>query len=391
LDVNAVYLLFGAGALYSLKSWLSVLSKWLRGQFLISMEIRGVTRAYHYVLRWMQACIDVEKRNQLDVSVFYCDGTPMVTLSLGTGLHRVKYKDCTLWVERRRGDAKETDNREFASETITIFTLPWNRKVLLNILSEAEYHYLNADAGKTVIYVSGQFGTEWKRAAVKPIRPLESVILRAGVLDSLVSDLREFIGSERRYVSRGIPWQRGYLFEGPPGTGKSSLAMALAGTVGRNLAIVTLADKQMSDARLYELLAQLPANAIVLLEDLDTILDGRSVKGNGDLTFTGLLNAIDGAAASHGRILITTTNLLGSLDAAVIRPGRIDRIEHIGLATAAQAAAYYARFMGVPEHCEAATLFGLQNEGEPMAAIQAVLMSSESGSLREESMSLAAD
>ncbi len=48
-------------------------------------------------------------------------------------------------------------------------------------------------------------------------RPLPSVILHEGLAESLLDDVRSFLGSSAWYIDRGIPYRRGYLLHGPPG------------------------------------------------------------------------------------------------------------------------------------------------------------------------------
>ena len=48
------------------------------------------------------------------------------------------------------------------------------------------------------------------------------------------------------------------------------------------------------------------------------------------MTFSGLLNAIDGVTSTEGRIVFMTTNYIDRLDPALIRPGRVDYQEYIG-------------------------------------------------------------
>ncbi len=55
----------------------------------------------------------------------------------------------------------------------------------------------------------------------KARRPLSSIILPRGELDSIIEDAQDFIDSEDWYMEAGIPHRRGYLLYGPPGTGKS--------------------------------------------------------------------------------------------------------------------------------------------------------------------------
>ena len=73
----------------------------------------------------------------------------------------------------------------------------------------------------------------------------------------------------RWYANRGIPYRRGYLFHGPPGTGKTSLAFALAGFFGLHIYAVSLLDSTLTEEELGTLFKDLPPRCIVLLEDID--------------------------------------------------------------------------------------------------------------------------
>lgn len=72
------------------------------------------------------------------------------------------------------------------------------------------------------------------------------------------------------YANRGIPLRRGYLFHGPPGTGKTSLSFALAGVFGLSIYVISLLDPNLTEEDLSTLFNGLPRRCIVLLEDIDT-------------------------------------------------------------------------------------------------------------------------
>ena len=74
----------------------------------------------------------------------------------------------------------------------------------------------------------GHGGLVWNNVKKKAHRPLESIILEPGVLDSIIQDAREFISMEQWYADAGIPHRRGYLLHGPPGTGKSIFILSSA-------------------------------------------------------------------------------------------------------------------------------------------------------------------
>ena len=68
------------------------------------------------------------------------------------------------------------------------------------------------------------------------------------------------------------------------------------------------------------------------------------------VTFSGLLNALDGVASSEERIIFMTTNHFDRLDPALIRPGRVDLKEFLDDAAPEQARRLFVRFYGRSEH-----------------------------------------
>lgn len=88
-----------------------------------------------------------------------------------------------------------------------------------------------------------------------------------------------------------------------------------------------------------------------MLEDCDAAFQNRRQRESDGysgptVTFSGLLNALDGLAAGEERIAFLTTNHIDRLDAALIRPGRVDMMVRIGEATRYQAAKMWDRFYG---------------------------------------------
>lgn len=195
-------------------------------------------------------------------------------------------------------------------------------------------------------------------------RPLDTIYVNDEIKNFLLADLKNFIASRETYMRQGVPYRRGYFFEGPPGTGKSSLVFALAASLKRPIYVIN-PSSMTSDESLYSAFARVPENGIILMEDIDTNLvtgarkaapkkpsrsenplappsrDG--AKGDG-ITLSGLLNAIDGVWAKEGRILFITSNHPDKLDPALLRPGRIDVRRHIGLLGPAEVVKMYRAF-----------------------------------------------
>lgn len=136
-------------------------------------------------------------------------------------------------------------------------------------------------------------------------------------------------------MEMGIPYRRGYLLFGPPGTGKTSFTLAVAGALKLNICYLNLSGDRLDDDGLNRALNQAPANSIILLEDIDAIFRNResvSKRKGRSVSFSGLLNALDGVRSQEGRILVMSTNHKERLDPALIRPGRCDM--HLELSNA---------------------------------------------------------
>jgi chaperone BCS1 len=126
-----------------------------------------------------------------------------------------------------------------------------------------------------------RFSGSWNKTSSRPSRPMETVILDAEQKCMIIRDMNEYLhpASPRWYAARGIPYRRGYLFHGPPGTGKTSLSFALAGIFGLEIYAISLQEPTLTEGDLLQLFNGLPRRCIVLLEDVDAaglLRDGAS-------------------------------------------------------------------------------------------------------------------
>jgi chaperone BCS1 len=112
-------------------------------------------------------------------------------------------------------------------------------------------------------------------------RPLNSVILDQGIMKNLINDVDHFLSRPNWYIDRGIPYRRGYLLYGPPGSGKTSAIMAIAGHFDLSISTLNLSQGTMTDDRLQYLLSNVPEESIILLEDIDAATVGRHYEQEG--------------------------------------------------------------------------------------------------------------
>ncbi|EXK99554.1 hypothetical protein FOQG_00037 [Fusarium oxysporum f. sp. raphani 54005] len=251
----------------------------------------------------------------------------------------------------RSVESQESSPFSRRPEKIELSCLGRNADVLKRIIYNARIEYLEKQRGRTSIYRAVKtYGDElsWTKCMSKPTRPMSTIALDETIKQSLIKDLSRYLNPRTKnwYATRGIPYRRGYLFSGPPGTGKTSLTLAAAGLMGLNIYMISLSSPNLSEDSLATLFRDLPRTCLVLLEDIDAAgLTNKRKKqetqaNNGPpkpmrepISLSGLLNVIDGVGAQEGRVLVMTSNHTENIDPALLRPGRVDFSVEFGLAS----------------------------------------------------------
>ncbi|WFD38608.1 Complex III assembly protein translocase and chaperone [Malassezia japonica] len=278
-------------------------------------------------------------------------GVATFSLVPGPGTHWFRYHGVWIRLQRERNGKLVDLSTGAPWETVTLTTLSSYSHLFTQLLAEARQLALASTQGKTIIFTS--WGAEWRPFGhPRRVRELDSVVLASDKKDELVGDVNRFLSRGSWYTKRGIPYRRGYLLHGAPGSGKTSFITALAGSLDFNICLLNLAERGMTDDKLNHLLSNAPERSILLLEDVDAAFAGRanhSPERHADgyqpsVTFSGLLNALDGVASGESRIIFMTTNHLERLDPALIRPGRVDMICELGDAAPRQVRELLVRF-----------------------------------------------
>jgi len=211
-------------------------------------------------------------------------------------------------------------------ERIRLSTFGRSKAPLEEFIQSALAYRISRELNKIAIYVPNPFNhSDWMRAKLGNNRKLASIVLKEGQTEAILADLDRFFASRGRYESLGIPWRRGYLLYGSPGTGKTSLVTAIASELALNVCSVSLASSGLNDDRINALLSSVPPRSIILIEDIDSFFRQRDQASQTmRLSFSGFINALDGVASHEGSVIFMTTNHPELIDEAVIRSGRVD-------------------------------------------------------------------
>ncbi len=235
----------------------------------------------------------------------------------------VEYKDKNLIVNKLKekvdknvGGLKDMFFRKFVISG-------WRAKdVISEFLNVVLVEYQAKKVTDAVLCYTHDAGGYWEFNSSNTVKPIDDIVLKDSISSFIIKDVEEFYASKDWYISLGIPYKRGYCFYGPPGTGKTSISLALASKFKKKIYYINL-NSLDSDSALVKCISNTPKNSIILMEDIDKAFAGRE-SINEKVSFSTLLNCLDGVLYKEGSVVIITTNYIDQLDEALIRPGRID-------------------------------------------------------------------
>lgn len=344
---------------------------WLVHQFTVSLTVNDDNAEFKRLKWWMQKQNIMKKSRHIDVATggrWRTDEYNTV-ITPAPGHHWMFYKGRPISVNVSRIDDTKGEERR---EAVIFTTFGRRQKFLRQIIEDADSAWRISRSSRAQLFVWDGTNAWMEIEGYKP-RPLDTVFFSGNIKKELINDINVFKSSEEWYGKMGIPYHRGYLFEGPPGTGKTSLVVGLSSFY--NAKVYVLKISEMNDASLRKAITEAEANSFIIMEDADCMAsaskreendteEAKAQKKKKDeqlsnlfgVTLSGLLNVLDGLLAPAGVMYFMTTNHIEKLDPALIRPGRIDVIKHIGMADESQKTSLYKSFFPneqiAPEYIE---------------------------------------
>jgi len=200
----------------------------------------------------------------------------------------------------------------------------------INDLLQASLHFFSQwevqYSSKQEVLVYHWIDDYWDKLNSIPKRNLDTVYLPKDAREAVSKDLMHFLSEDTKavYAKFGRPYHRTYCFHGLPGTGKTSLILSLISQIDKNIGVLSFSRKT-DDQSFIRALNMMPKNTVLVLEDIDCLLGERQDKST-PITFSTLLNTLDGIQSKTGLLVFITTNYFLKLDPAFCRPGRIDYI-----------------------------------------------------------------
>lgn len=375
--IGGIGTVIAGGVMYTLRAVPTTIYNWFFRMMTIEINLNNQFPMYEEILKVVS-----DRRLPLVSRLYSLDNSGNIIS--GFGINYAFFKKRLLIFNRQKDD-----NKNYYIENTNITILSRNKKLFEDLIAEGK----NKDNKNMVKVHLLTGGRGWGNSIERSKRSMESVFMAQSIKDEITSRIDWFLKNRDWYIKRGINYKLVFMLHGVPGSGKTSLLRALASQFNYRLGVVT------SLLDFDENLRWAPENSFIVVEDIDAL--GNLNRDKSDTSrpkleekFVGydedgyedydivlpkaaptptkqptpfdvaiaevssqmdskiihdLLNSLDGLNTKDGTIIFMTTNHLDRLDAALIRPGRLDCCVEIGPLAYEDMARMYASFYETSE------------------------------------------
>jgi chaperone BCS1 len=347
--------------------------------FKVDVSFSNRDSAYEYFSEWYAKRFPSKFKNTVASIKYdqadYFDSSPKpmklrLSFAQGSDINLIWYSGRLLYIRKRR------EKLEHANDVSEVYTNEYSvsgifaKKAIIALFEEimrTKQDELNKSYGLNLIY-----GID-KYKKLENFKTFDNLFFNGK--DDLISYIDSWHHRREKSKEMGIIHKTGISLYGPPGTGKTSIAKAIAHRHSMNLVLVNLSTFNKDQDLLNYINAQ-TSPSIFLFEDVDEFL-GKSKRSNLDgkstVSFSGILQILDGVNSPDNSIFILTTNLINELDPALYRDGRINMRLEIGLPDNQNIQSFVNKYFDsgivIPNH--------IPNK-LPMANVEQILLNSNS-------------
>lgn len=261
----------------------------------------------------------------------------------------------TLSIDQLRSYIKEIVTYKYGTNTITV------HQPTIETVKPSNRTKARTDSNDKNSYVS------WKSFIIQTNKTLSNTILTDQVTQDLVHDMKKFIENDEEYCNiKGIPYKRGYILHGPPGTGKTSILKALAAHYNMDIFLINMGEIETEKelTLIFQGTRMCNDYHMLVFEDIDRCIlftdnaGGRYKDPSHTSTIRTFLNELDGVLEMPKRITVLTANDKSLLEniPALIRPGRIDKIVNLNYCDTSQINRIYNHFSNTGLVCNISNL-----------------------------------
>ena len=313
------------GALMTLKRLALASIKFIRSRLIVEIHCTNDQDIYVNLQQWIAKQNTIDKRKNELYDHFEL-GNNVGRISFSDGWHLFWHKKRPVLIYKGKLDNKSMSYK--MPETLSLFFFGVNAHTFVDSSLRAL-----CDGDDNLIRVKLWSGDNWNVTETRFKRDINTIIMNNVLRNFLINDVESFLASKEQYIKRGLLYKRGYLFSGCPGTGKSSTVLALASMFNMQIYAINLSALE-SDTQLIMGFNEVPKHSIILLEDIDATVNNvksrETFNSSSDksISLAALLNVLDGMHSKEDVIVIMTSNYPETLDAALLRKGRVDQTIH---------------------------------------------------------------
>ena len=239
------------------------------------------------------------------------------------GTFVIKMDKATYVRVNAHSDSRMNNNRTF----ITVFI--FGKKTYKVYKQLCKYMFEANDDNNVLYTITAKEKGSWLCLGSTLIcRPMDTLFFDTGIKEQIINHVNTWIEGQPLYQNRGLIYKTGILLYGKAGTGKSSLATAIATYL--KCPLITIDTATFSNLNISEVVDAINADEtrfVVLIDEIDTIFKSRDDEDMSETqkeNTAKLLALLDSQQSPSNVVFVATTNYYDRLDKALTRKGRFD-------------------------------------------------------------------